>query len=144
LRVTNPNTVIADAEWRNARALGFAVMTPPGRAPSPLRRAAAAAALAALVAALLDLVISAIFRWYILPVSVISLGVAVVAAWFILSRHGLARALAAVVAAVALVTFIGVVIATGSPYCAHGRARARCRVDRGGQLRAAPDISGHR
>ena len=89
-------------------------MTQPDRAPSPLRRAAAAAALAALVAALLYLAISAIFRWHILLVSVISLGVAVVAAWFILSRRGLARALAAVVAAVALVTFISVVIATES------------------------------
>jgi hypothetical protein len=90
------------------------MMTQPGRAPSPLRRAAAAAALAALVAALLYLAISAIFRWYILLVSVISLGVAVVATWFILSRRGLARALAAVVATVALVTFIGVVITTES------------------------------
>jgi diacylglycerol kinase family enzyme len=79
-----------------------------------MRRAAAAAALAALVAALLYLAISAIFRWYTLLASVISLGVAVVAVWFILSRRGLARALAAVVAAVALVTFIGIVIATES------------------------------
>jgi hypothetical protein len=89
-------------------------MTQPDRAPSYLRRAAAAAALAALVAALLYLAISAIFHWYILLASVISLGVAVVAVWFILSRRGLARVLAAVVAAVALVTFIGVVIATES------------------------------
>jgi hypothetical protein len=71
--------------------------------------------LAALVAALLYLAMSAIFRWHILLVSAISLGVAVAAAWFILSRRGLARALAAVVvAAVALVTFISVVIATES------------------------------
>ena len=89
-------------------------MTQPDRAPSPLRRAAAAAALVALVVALLYLAISAIFRWYILLASVISLGVAVVAVWFILSRRGLARAIAAVVAAVALVTFIGVVLATES------------------------------
>ena len=89
-------------------------MTQPGPAPSPLRRAAAAAALAVLVAALLYLAILAIFRWHILLVSAIPLGVTVVAAWFILSRRGLARALAAVVAAVALVTFISVVIATES------------------------------
>ena len=57
---------------------------------------------------------SAIFRWHILLASVISLGVVVVAVLFILSRRGLARALAAVVAAVALVTFISVVIATES------------------------------
>ena len=64
-------------------------MPQPGREPSPLRRAAAAAALAALVAALLYLAISAVFHWYILLASVISLGVVVVAAWFILSRHQL-------------------------------------------------------
>ena len=57
-------------------------MPQPGREPSPLRRAAAAAALAALVAALLYLAISAVFHWYILLASVISLGVVVVAAWF--------------------------------------------------------------
>jgi uncharacterized membrane protein YGL010W len=85
-------------------------MTQPDRAPSPLRRAAAAAALVALVVALLYLAISAIFRWYILLTSVISLGVLVVAVWFTLSRRGLARATAGVVAVVALVTFIGVVI----------------------------------
>jgi Diacylglycerol kinase catalytic domain len=78
------------------------------------RRAAAAAALVALVVALLYLAISAIFRWYILLTSVILLGVAVVAVWFILSRRGLARAVAGVVAAVALVTFVGVVLATES------------------------------
>jgi len=89
-------------------------MTQPDRAPSPLRRAAAAAALVALVVALLYLAISAIFSWYILLASVISLGVLVVAVWFILSRRGLARAIAAVVAAVALVTFISVVLATES------------------------------
>lgn len=44
----------------------------------------------------------------------ISLGVLVVAVWFILFRRGLARAIAGVVAAVALVIFIGVVLATES------------------------------
>ena len=51
-----------------------------GSRPSPLRRAAAAVALAALVAALLYLAVSAIQRWDVLLASVISLGVAVVAA----------------------------------------------------------------
>ena len=54
-------------------------MTQPDGAPSPLRRAAAAAALVALVVALLYLAISAIFRWSILLTSVLSLGVLVVA-----------------------------------------------------------------
>jgi hypothetical protein len=58
-------------------------MTQPDRAPSPLRRAAAAAALVTLVVALLYLAMSAIFRWYVLLTSVISLGVVVVAVWFI-------------------------------------------------------------
>jgi hypothetical protein len=64
--------------------------------------------------ALLYLAISAIFRWYILLANVLSLGVLVVAVWFILSRRGLARAIAGVVGAVALLAFIGVVLATES------------------------------
>jgi hypothetical protein len=60
------------------------------------------------------LAISAIFRWYILLASVLSLSVAVVAVWFILSRRGLARAIAGAIGAVALVTFISVVLATES------------------------------
>ncbi len=115
--------------------LGFVVMTQPDRAPSPLRRAAAAAALVALVVALLYLAISAISRWYILLASVLSLGVLMVAVGFILSRRGVARAIASVVAAVALVTFIGVVLATeslivlmvglGSPRCRSLRPATR-------------------
>ena len=85
-----------------------------GGKPSRLRRAAAAVALAALVGALLYLAISAVSHWYILLASVASLGVAVVAAWYILSRRGLARAVAGVVAAIALVVFAVVVIATES------------------------------
>src|SRR6476659_2044961 len=102
------------AGWPDAGTLGFVAMTQPDGAPSPLRRAAAAAALVALVVALLYLAMSAIFHWYILLTSVISLGVLVVAVWFILSRRGLARAIAGVVAAVALVIFVGVVLATES------------------------------
>jgi len=82
--------------------------------PSRLRRLAAAVALAALVAALLYLAISAIFHWYILFASVISLGVVVVAAWYTLSRRGMTRVVAAVVAAVALIALAVVLIATES------------------------------
>jgi diacylglycerol kinase family enzyme len=81
---------------------------------SPARRAAAAVALAALVAALLYLAVSAIYHWFVLLVSVVALGVAVVAAWYILSRRGLARAVAVGVAALALVVFVVVVIASES------------------------------
>jgi predicted polyphosphate/ATP-dependent NAD kinase len=42
------------------------------------------------------------------------LGVAVIAAWYILSRRGVARAIAALVAVVALIAFAVVVIATES------------------------------
>ena len=106
-------TIAYAAPGGNAGTLGFVVMTQPDRAPSPcaeprrllhwspwLWRA--------------YLAISAIFHWYILLTSVISLGVLVVTVWFILSRRGLARAIAGVVAAVALVIFIGVVLATES------------------------------
>ncbi len=85
-----------------------------GGRPNPLRRAAAAVALAALVAALLYLAVSAIQRLGVLLTSVISLGVAVVAAWYILSRRGVARAVAVGVAALALVVFAVVVIVSES------------------------------
>jgi diacylglycerol kinase family enzyme len=77
-----------------------------------LRRAAAAVALAALVAVLLYLAVSALNRWYVLLASVFSLGVAVIAAWYILSRRGVVRAVASGVAALALLVFIVVVVAS--------------------------------
>jgi diacylglycerol kinase family enzyme len=70
--------------------------------------------LAALVAALLYLALSAIQRWDVLLASVISLGVAVVAGWYILSRRGVARVVAVSVAALALVVFAVVVIVSES------------------------------
>jgi diacylglycerol kinase family enzyme len=82
-----------------------------GDRPSPLRRAAAAIALVALVAALLYLASSAVSHWFVLLVSVVSLGVAVMAAWYILTRRGLARAVAAALAVLALLVFAVVVIA---------------------------------
>jgi diacylglycerol kinase family enzyme len=85
-----------------------------GGRPNPLRRAAAAVALAALVAALAYLAVSAVYRWYVLLGSVVSLGVAVIAAWYILSRRGFARAVAVGVAVLALVVFAAVVIASES------------------------------
>jgi diacylglycerol kinase family enzyme len=85
-----------------------------GGRPKPLRRVAAAVALAALVAALVYLAVSAIQHWDVLLVSVVSLGVAVVAAWYILSRRGVARAIALGVAVLALVVFAVVVIVSES------------------------------
>jgi diacylglycerol kinase family enzyme len=80
--------------------------------PSPMRRAAAAVALAALIAALLYLAVAALNNWPILLLSVLSLGVAVKAGWYILSRRGTVRAAASGVAALALLVFIVVVIAS--------------------------------
>jgi diacylglycerol kinase family enzyme len=82
-----------------------------GGKPSWLRRVAAAAALAALVAALIYLVWAALYRWHVVLISVVPLGVAVVAAWYILSRRGVVRAIAAVVAALALLVFAAIVVA---------------------------------
>ena len=82
-----------------------------GDKPRPLRRAAAAVALAALLAALLYLTASAIYHWYVLLTSVLALGVAVIAAWHILSRRGAARAVASGVAALGLLVFAVVVVA---------------------------------
>jgi diacylglycerol kinase family enzyme len=76
-----------------------------------LRRVAAAAALAALVAALIYLVWAALYRWHVVLISVVPLGVAVIAAWYILSRRGVVRAIAAVVAALALLVFAAIVVA---------------------------------
>jgi diacylglycerol kinase family enzyme len=83
-----------------------------GGKPNWLRRVAAAAALAALVAALIYVVWAALYRWYVVLISVVPLGVAIIAAWYILSRRGVARAIAAVVAAFALLVFAVVVVAS--------------------------------
>jgi diacylglycerol kinase family enzyme len=82
--------------------------------PGPLRRTAAAIALTALVAALLYLTVEALNQWYVLLLSVVLLGAAVIAAWYIVSRRGVARAVAALVAVVALIAFAVVAIATES------------------------------
>jgi diacylglycerol kinase family enzyme len=83
-----------------------------GDRPGRLRRAAAAIALVALIAALLYLAVSAIYNWFVLLVSVSSLGVAVLAAWYILSRRGVTRAIALGVAVLALLLFAVVVVAS--------------------------------
>ena len=82
-----------------------------GGRPSPRRRAAAALALSAWAAALLYLAGSAISHWYVLLASVLSLGVVVIAAWYILSRRGAPRGVATGVAAIALIVFAVIVVA---------------------------------
>jgi diacylglycerol kinase family enzyme len=83
-----------------------------GARPNALRRAAAAVALAALIAALLYLAGAALRNWPILLLSVLSLGVAVKAAWYVVSRRGVVRAVASGVAALALLLLIVVVVAS--------------------------------
>lgn len=86
----------------------------PGPGRTPMRRASAALALTALAAALLFLVVVSIRRWDVLLVSVLSLGLAVVAAWYVVSRRGLVRAAAAALVVGALVVFVVVILASES------------------------------
>jgi len=80
--------------------------------PSRLRRAAAAIALAALAAAAIYLAWTAIYRWHAVLVSAVPLVVAVIAAWYMLSRRGPAHVVAAVVAVLALLVFAVVAVTT--------------------------------
>ncbi|GAB3058321.1 hypothetical protein GCM10027053_20200 [Intrasporangium mesophilum] len=86
---------------------------PDGR-PSARRRASAAVALAALAAALVFIAVVTFRRWNVLLVGVVSLGVAVVAAWYAISRRGTTRILAVVLVAVALTAFVVVMIGSRS------------------------------
>src|ERR1700754_2113916 len=86
----------------------------PPVAPSRARRLAAATALAAAALSVLYLVLEALHRWDVLLLSVALLATAVVAAWYVLSRRGTARLVAAGVASAALLLFAGVVIASES------------------------------
>ena len=85
-----------------------------GGKPSRLRRTDAAVALAALVAAVVYVAVSAVSRWYVLLESIVSLGVTVIAAWYVLSRRGTSRAIAGVVAALALLVLIAAMVASES------------------------------
>jgi diacylglycerol kinase family enzyme len=78
------------------------------------RRVAAIIALAALAAALSILVVAAVNRWPVLVASVASLSLVIIAAWYVVSRHGAVRVLAAVLAAAGLVGFVVVVVASES------------------------------
>src|SRR5512142_342697 len=83
-------------------------------APSWARRLAAVAALALVTLAVSYLVLQALHRWNVLLLSVASLGTTVMAAWYVLSRRGTARAVAAGLAVTALLVFAVVVVASES------------------------------
>jgi diacylglycerol kinase family enzyme len=71
-------------------------------------------ALVALVSAIAFLIVEAVSRWDVLLVTVLSLAMVVVAAWYALSRRGRSRVVALVVGALSLVLFAVVVLASES------------------------------
>ncbi|HEY5787768.1 MAG TPA: diacylglycerol kinase family protein [Microlunatus sp.] len=81
---------------------------------APSRRFAAGFALLALAALVAFLVLAALSRWIVLLATVVSMSVFVVAAWYVVARHGLARAVAAAVAVVAIAVSVIVVLASES------------------------------
>jgi diacylglycerol kinase family enzyme len=86
----------------------------PSTAVTGRQRAAAVTALTALGAAVLLLVVGALRQWPVLLASVASMSLVIVAAWYVVSRRGAVRVLAAVLAAVGLVCFVTVVVVSDS------------------------------
>jgi diacylglycerol kinase family enzyme len=83
-------------------------------APPWSRRLAAVVALVALASVVVYLTVEALSRWWVLLISVVALATAVIAVWYVLSRRGMRRAIAAAVAVVALAVFVVVVVASES------------------------------
>jgi diacylglycerol kinase family enzyme len=83
-------------------------------AAGPARRVAAVIALVAWAATLLYLVLVALHRWTVLLASVVAVSTVIVACWYVVSRRGPPRVLAAVVAGAALAALVAVVLATDS------------------------------
>jgi diacylglycerol kinase family enzyme len=71
-------------------------------------------ALVALASVVIYLTVEALARWWVVLISVVALATAVVAAWYVLSRRGMRRAVAAAVAVVALAVFIVVIVVSES------------------------------
>ena len=84
------------------------------RSSGPRQQAAAWLALVALVGVIAFLIVQAVRRWDVLLVTVLSLAILVVAAWFALSRRGGSRIVALVVGVISLVVFAVVVVASES------------------------------
>jgi diacylglycerol kinase family enzyme len=74
------------------------------------RQAAAVVALLALAAALVYVAVAASRSWQVVLLCLAALTVAMFALWFVVSRRGTSRVVAAVVAAVALVLFVVIVL----------------------------------
>ena len=117
----------------------------PTASPAPMRRASAALALARWPRPCCSSWSSAIRRWDVLLASVVSLGVAVVAAWYVVSRRGATSVpLPLRSRVVALVVFVVGGARERERSRAGRRARARRSVGGGSGLRARPDSVGRR
>ncbi|HVK35105.1 MAG TPA: diacylglycerol kinase family protein [Microlunatus sp.] len=81
---------------------------------SPARRFAAILALLTWVALVVFLLVAAVSRWFVLLATVTSISVFVLAAWYVLARHGAARVVGAVIAVVAMVAFVVVMVTSES------------------------------
>ncbi|HEU4546454.1 MAG TPA: diacylglycerol kinase family protein, partial [Microlunatus sp.] len=86
----------------------------PGTVVSPARRLAAILALLMWVALVVFLLVAAVSRWFVLLATVTLISVFVLAAWYVLARHGVARVVGAVIAAVAMVAFVVVMVTSES------------------------------
>ncbi len=87
---------------------------PSGVGHARSQRVAAVVALVSLALAGVYLTVVAVDRWTVLASGVLSLAVVVVAAWYVISRRGAARAVAATAGIAALVAFAAVMLASGS------------------------------
>jgi diacylglycerol kinase family enzyme len=119
------------------------VTTAAATAAPGARRAAAALALLSLAAAVVVLVLASLDRWLVLVGTVASLAVAVVAAWYVLSRRGTVRVLAAVLVAVALVVFLVALVGSQSVRVVLlGLALGAASVAAAGYALASPNAGG--
>ncbi len=87
---------------------------PPGQAKAVGRRFAATVSLASLAAAVLYVTLSALQRWQVLIASLLTLALIVVAAWYIVSRRGTIRVVAAIAALLAVSAFVLVAVRSES------------------------------
>lgn len=90
------------------------MMTARSASTGAARRAAAVLALLCLVLNVLYLAIATMSRWTVLLTTVASMSVAIIACWYAVSRRGVIRWLAVVVALAALATFVVVLVRSDS------------------------------
>ncbi len=86
----------------------------PAERPTTARRLYAALALAGLAGTVLALVGALFGRWEVLIISLVSLSFVVVGSWYVLSRRGARRAVAAAAVVLGLGSFVWVLVASNS------------------------------